>query len=558
MFDDAFEVLWQLEWMPKAIFIEQTNPFFTEKVFFPMGWHLPSAAQPSWYFLLLAPVSNWLGSTLTYNLLHLFLLLLIALGVYFFVFDLSEDSLAAVISGLIFATTANLQMRLAGHTHTLFAVCFLTWCYYACFKGLQEQESNSIKWAVCFGVLLALCMVSHWYFIFIAPLPILAIVFFPNSLMDQSLISRAKFMLLGLAVALIVITPFVLAAWYAQREMFGETVASILSHSDPTGIGLDALFRPQWQHPLWRDQISDARPNETIVATLGYTSLILVCLSAGLRQWKETRVLWVVGFIALIFSMGTSLQWAGQRVEIRSSSAMLLWLNNLLLLDLVVEPNRIAIPLPGAVFYQYVPFFDSIRVFSRFVLPLIWSLAVLSGLAVAGIRRRYSGSRFTNLVVPVLLGLIIFEGWMTPYLNFTEVKINQRPEVNAWLDTIPNEAALMEFPRYIDKIALYNQAFHGHPIVNGYMSHTPAYLVEQGSPFMDPWPTQEAVDILRSWEVTYMFVSNSQSEAFLRDVLPTIERINGICFVKSFDQASMGFKQTIVYEIVSTGSECAE
>lgn len=67
VFDDAFEVLWQLEWMPKAIFIEQTNPFFTEKVFFPMGWHLPSAAQPSWYFLLLAPVSNWLGSTLTYN-----------------------------------------------------------------------------------------------------------------------------------------------------------------------------------------------------------------------------------------------------------------------------------------------------------------------------------------------------------------------------------------------------------------------------------------------------------------------------------------------------------
>lgn len=561
-FEDAFEVLWQLEWMPRALFAEGANPFFNQGIFYPEGWYLPSGAQPSWFFLLLAPVSYVLGSTVTYNLLHLSLLVGIAFATYLLVYNLTVDPWAGVASGLMLATTANLQMRLAGHTHTLFAVFFLSLGYFFFFHGVRKKQPEKWRWSIVFGLTIGLSIISHWYFLFIAPLPILAILIFPNQSEIGSFSNRIRFLAAGLGVSAVFILPFAWGAWFSQQAMFGVTAATPLLASDPTGIGLDALFRPQWWHPLWRnglvDQIGLLRPNETKAVTLGFTAFFFAVCGLFLCRWNQTKVFWAIGLTSLLFAMGTSLYWSGQRIQFSSTNSLLMALNSWLLSDLFLEPGKVAIPLPAAVFYRYFPFFDSVRVFSRFVLPLVWSIAVLAGMCLAKMREQKLLGRYTRLLMPLVLGFVIFEGWMAPYSQFTDVRINQRPQVNSWLQTIPSDAALMEFPRYIDKIAMYNQAFHGQPIVNGYMSYPPQFLVDQGKAFLEPWPTAEIVEVLKEWDVQYVLVSNAKNEGFEKDILPIIQNIDDLCFVKSMEEASMGFKQTLIYKIKPAEGHCVD
>jgi len=50
-FEGAFEVLWLLWWMENAVFHHQVNPFYTPDIFYPVGWHIASGAQPGWFMI---------------------------------------------------------------------------------------------------------------------------------------------------------------------------------------------------------------------------------------------------------------------------------------------------------------------------------------------------------------------------------------------------------------------------------------------------------------------------------------------------------------------------
>ena len=292
-FEDAFEVLWQLDWMQRAVFDLQTNPFYTSGIYHPVGWYTTSAAQPSWYFLLLSPVTYFLGATLTYNLLHLMLLGGIGCGVYVFVANLTDDRWVSFIAGLILPSSANIQMRLGGHTHTIIATFFLCFAYYFCYRALiKNQLSNKLIFAS--GVLLAASILGHWYFLFIATLPIVTFLFLPSANMVDFATRFKRLAIIGL-IALACISPFAYMSWSAQSAMFGETALTSIAASDVTGISFDALFRPQWWHPLWRDTldqrlvtlVGEARP-----VSLGYTASFLALVSLYYVPFNKTRIFW--------------------------------------------------------------------------------------------------------------------------------------------------------------------------------------------------------------------------------------------------------------------------
>ncbi|MFK7803904.1 MAG: hypothetical protein AB8G95_19885 [Anaerolineae bacterium] len=552
-FEDAFEVLWQLDWMQRAVFELQTNPFYTPDIYHPVGWHTASAAQPSWYFLLLSPVTYLFGATLTYNLLHLLLLGGIGCGIYLFVNELTDDRWASMVVGLILPSSANIQMRLGGHTHTIIATFFLCFAYLFCYRALLRKNSSN-RLIIASGLFLAASILGHWYFLFIATLPMLAFLVAPTAGMVDWSHRLGRLTVIGL-IALACIGPFAYLSWSAQSAMFGETAVTSLIASDSTGISFDALFRPQWWHPLWRDAADERLVflgGESRPVTLGYTAVFLAVCSLFLSQFDKSRLFWGIGVIALIFGLGTSLHWAGQRLEI-NSSGVLSWLNDWLLYELALPEGRGALPLPGAVFYNYLPFYDGIRVWARFVLPLIWAVSILAGLGLAALRQRM---RYGTAILAVCLALVIFEGWLTPYLFFTDVRDNHRPEVNAWLATVPNDAAIIEYPRWIDKIAMYNQGFHQHPIVNGYMSYAPRFLQEAGQAVESSWPTAAAMPFLYEWDVEYLLLSGSDSDAFQNEVLPSIIAIDGLCLTESFVEGAMGFKNSYIFTVVPEGQLC--
>jgi hypothetical protein len=47
--------------MARALFDLRVNPFVAPDVYYPLGWHLASGAQPPWYYAALAPLTRLLG-----------------------------------------------------------------------------------------------------------------------------------------------------------------------------------------------------------------------------------------------------------------------------------------------------------------------------------------------------------------------------------------------------------------------------------------------------------------------------------------------------------------
>lgn len=252
-------------------------------------------------------------------------------------------------------------------------------------------------------------------------------------------------------------------------------------------------------------------------------------------------------------ALGTTLHWGGQRVLLPESAPLRL-LNRLLLADLALPTGQVAIPLPSALLYRFVPFFDALRVFARFAILFQLALTLLAALGIAALASRWPV--VMRSMTPLLILLVVAEGWQLPYVNFTPVRQNERPLLNATLRTLPPGSALIEYPLgYVDKVALYQQQSHGHPIANGYQSFDPPHY-QAARAALGTWPQPQAVPVWRAWGVDYVVVSGNAEPAFQNEVLPAVGQIAGLCPLAIFAEGFMMYTETHLYAVQPTDAPC--
>ena len=568
-FDDTFEVLWQLSTVHRAVFETHSNPFYTPNVFYPQGWYTASGAQPPWYLLLLSPLTAVAGPVLTYNLTVLATFILGGFGVYWVVRRLTGQTAAGLIAGCAYIAAPVFTLRLGGHLHTLLAMMFLPYAVGAMLRALGAPRAGdaavgggaagaavpSWRWVALAGVFLAATILSHWYFMFIAALPIAGLALTTHSPLPWRA-RLARLAVIGVITGLL-IAPALLLTLQARQAMLPGRGVYLLSDAALQGFSPDYLFSPNQLHPFWRSRVHGVFPvfGEWDVVSLGYATALLAAAGLLTAPWRQTRPLVVMGLISFILGLGPTLRWRGQRVEVALPSRLAGALAPLLRDLGALPPGRVPILLPDFLLYYALPFYSAIRVWSRFAVPLTLVVALLAGFGVAWLWSKGRGGR----AAAVALGaLMVFEGVILPYENFTEVAAIHRT-VNDWLAAQPAGTTLIEYPLpWVNGLAMYSQSLHGQRVVNGQMSFTPAFL-EEVKPQLGEWPNAAALPILRGWGVEYVVISALPQVDVFRDAIwPDMLALDGLCLVQSFPDALplMEFRETHVFAVTEPGAPC--
>lgn len=443
-FDDVFEVLWQISWHETVLFGQYTNPFFSPTVFYPHGWYLASGAQPVWYLLPLAPLSHFTTPTIAYNTAQLTTLILAGFGAYLLAYSVTRDRLGSFVAGCIYITAPVVTMRLGGHLQILISIQWLPYAYLAFYQMLNSRAKYRYRWAILSGVLLSLTILGHWYFLFIATLPMLG--FF--ACVRRTDLSWSLLKALGITTftTLIILAPFAFITWSAREAMFPNGGVFSLQSAEMHAISISRLFVPNPNHGVWGEWSRRLFPlsSEGHLISMGYTSFLLMLIGIYFAPKRATLPFILVAGIALIFAMGASLHWNDHPVLIPSSFPAISQISEYLLSDIDYPDGMTGIPLPGVLLFNYLPFYEVMRVVSRYTIPFMLATAVLASYGVHYLSQRVNPKWLISLIAIIL---IFIEGWLTPYINFTEVAVNDRPSVMNWLNTVPKETAIIEYPR---------------------------------------------------------------------------------------------------------------
>ena len=545
-FDDTFEVIWQLAHTKQAVFDTHTNPFFTPDVFYPHGWYLASGAQPTWYYVLLSPLTAAVGPVAAYNLITLGAFIIGGFGAYWLARRLTSSLAAGLIAGCAYIVAPFFTSRLGGHTHLLFAMMFLPYALGAMLQAMTATARVRRRVAVG-GALLAATILSHWYFLFIATLPLGAAALSVHSAVPwrRRLLRLAA---LG-AITLTLITPAALLTQQARQAMFSGGGTFRLSDVEQHGVSPDYYVGPNPMHPWTRAWAGRLFPvsNEADMVSLGYATLALALAGLLATPWRQTRPFVVMGLVAFVLSLGATLRWRGQRVLLNAPD----WLIRVvepLTRDLKLPVGQLPILLPTVLLYYIVPFYSSVRVWARYAAPLVLAAALLAGFGAAWLIGK---GRAGKLLAALLGVVIIFEGLTLPYSVFNDVAINERA-VNKWLATQPEGTTIIEYPRpWVESTAMYSQSLHGQSVVNGYMSFMPDHLAGVNHK-LGEWPNRGALPVLREWGIDYVIVSRQMDDQQFRETIwPAITDIGALCPVGSFNDAFQfrGFTDTYVFTV---------
>ena len=554
-FDDSFDVLWQLSTVHKAIFETHTNPFYTPNVFFPLGWYTASGAQPTWYWVLLSPLTAAVGPVAASNLTALGTFIIAGFGVYWVARGLTGSMVAGLVAGCAYITAPMFTLRLGGHLNVLLGMMFLPYAVGATLRAVALQGWLARRWVVLGGVFLALTILAHWYFLFIATLPLIALALTAHSAVAWRT-RLLRLLALG-AVAASLVAPFAALTAQARRAMLPGGGTFLLSNTDQQGFSPDYLLGPNPLHPLWRASSTTLFPvgGEWDVVSLGYATVVLALAGLVATPWRQTRPLAIMGLVSFALGLGPALRWRGQRVELAAPPRLANLLAPLLRDVRGLASGRVPVLLPDFALYYILPFYDSVRTWSRFSMPLMVAVALLAGYGAAWLVRR---GRAGQAAAAALGALMVFEGVIIPYRDFTPVSANDRA-VNAWLAAQPQGTAVIEYPLpWVNTLAMYSQALHGQQVVNGFMSFMPTFLTK-ASAQLGEWPNENALPLLREWGVDYVLVSGlPQVEVYRDAILPGIEALDGLCLVQRFPDAlaMMDFRETLVFAVVEPGVAC--
>ncbi len=546
--DDVFEILWQFDWLARAVLDLRVNPFYAPGVFYPQGWHLASGGYPAWYFLPLGLLGRAIGPVLAYNQALLATLWLSAYGAYRLAHLLCGERRAALVAGCIYLTAPVLTLRWGGHLNILMGAAGLPFVVYHLVR-LLRGEGRPWAQALATGAWLAATVAACWYFAFIATLPLAVLVVAWRGGLPWR--RRLPLLLAAGALCAACLAP---AAWLTARARaatFDSGGRFLVQWSDSASLSPDGLLHPNPLSVLWRVKIQRAFPlrGEEDVVAIGYVALALAAVGLARRQGFSRRPWVAMLVVALLLAMGTSLHWNSERVELAVSPAVSAFYQRLAPDLPSLEPGRVPILLPGYWLARYVPFYDAMRIWARYEIVIALGSAVLAAVGLAALARR--AGRWGLSLCGALCLAVLLEGAIIPYAWVTPVAINARPQVNAWLAAQPEGTALIEYPLVpvVEKLAMYSQALHHRSVVNGSMSYPPSYR-QRAAETLGTWPNAKAVKLLRAWGVDLVVMNGKQSDPKFAGVLGQMAVLEGVEHVASFSQGYWGYDAVTIWRMV--------
>lgn len=484
---------------------------------------------------------------LCYNLLFLSTFVLSGLGMFLFAREITGRVDAAVVAGIAFAFA---PYRVPSMPHV--QVLSSAWMPFALF-GFRRHFATGRLQPLVWGSLawLAQNLSSGYYLLFFSPV---VVIYLAWEMTARSLWRNARVVgrLLGACTAVTALTaPFLLP--YVELRRLGFSARSL---DETTRFSAD-VFAYLTADPNLRawGPIVHAWPKAEGALFPGFTIVALAAIAmakgSGEGRLRSRRdgvfralVALLIGCSIVLVAMlgGWTLRWpikitsVGRVVFIAAGLAVLLlarfsearaatrrWLGSpaglftLVMLFAVVMSWGPSIHARGrtivptnvyALFYQFVPGFDGIRVPARFAMIVAFALAVLAGIGVAAIGRSRSARGVAigasiaivaeSIAIPIPINQNSIEYGQPGLAPLPASLSASPPPVYEFISTLPPSAAVIELPLgepAFDVRYMFYSTVHWRPLVNGYSGGAPA---EYG--FLDQTLRDALIRPDRAWQ----------------------------------------------------------
>ncbi len=431
---DVWQNYWNFWWWKTALIDLQQSPYHSQYLFHPAGADLTFHTHSPFNMIVGMPVNLIWGEAAAYNFCILLGLWVAGWGMYLLVKDLTEDSRAAFLTGIIFAYFPQHLEQTLEHLN-LASLQFLpltVWFFFRTVRGAAKR--NVVGLGACFA-LNALC---SWH---LGLLLLLLLGFAGLWELARAKQGRRALLIRWGAAAILAAVLIAPAAW----PMIAEGISGENYFRKPAvdrGIDGAYLFTPPYAHPFWGERMAEAYADRAYDAAgfmsyLGFVPVVLAVL--GLWGRRRGALFWAcVGLGGLVLSLGAHPWWNG-----------------------VLHEN---ISLPFAL-WPALPPLDMLRVANRFLILTSLALAVLAGFGAS--RTICGDGKFL-----VVCGLVMLEYLWVPF-PMQPVEISPLHEK---LAVAEGDGAVLDIPFHQRNRTAHNlraQTVHRRPIAGGYLSTLP-------------------------------------------------------------------------------------
>jgi hypothetical protein len=457
---------------------------------------------------------------LTYNLLFLATFILSGLGGFLFVRELTGDSRAAFVAGLLFAF-APYRMPQAPHLQVLSA----QWMPLALYGFRRYFDSGRARPLI--GAAAALIALNHsniYYLMYFTPF---AAAYVGWELVQRGLWRRPRILaaLAGAALAIIALTLPLLLPYIAVQETLGlertrgETIrysADVYSYATAAagqltwGSAMRAFPKPEGDLfpglttlglallgiALWRRDTSpspDARPWAVwtlrvalalhlmaIVAVLLFRRMLLDVGLFTISISNANQLLIRAAVLGLLIALLSPATRVRMRAFLTSRGFFVFALVAAAWLSLGPAPRSLGVPIdlasPYAVLHESVPGYDGLRVPARLAMVVTLMLSVLAGFGAA-VMRRWKPS-FAGVALGVACVLALAESVILPSPVARLPRPARAPAAYHALAREPASTVVAELPLGDvegDLRAMFFGLAHRRPILNGYSGFFPPH-----------------------------------------------------------------------------------
>jgi len=558
---DNFEYLYKLWWFKHALFERGVSPFFNPDVFYPHGYQLALHEMSLAHMALGMPLTLLWGEVVSYNALALISFALSCFGGYLLVYRVTGQRLAGLLCGIAYAFCSYRMAHLgAGHLNLLGS----QWLPFLLLSVEHLLCNSRPRSAVLLGIFGALSALSSWYYAPMAAIACGIYLLWRGRPWRALMANRGLWLLVALAisVAALLMSP---SLWQTVLVRGQREMAFSLQEVDLFSASVGDFIVANPLHPLWGKatalhyQSRQDVPEHVISLSWVVVALCGVAAWLGWHQatraahtrearttdWRITSAYVVLLAVSLLLALGTTLHIGGQRVYVpvpawveRGFTALMGVVANRLALHPMPSyyglraEQAIYLPLPTLLLYLYVPFFDAMRVWTRFGVISALSTAALAGIGLAQLLRRLqSWNRL--LVAGVCLAAVLFELAVGPYpLGWSEV---QTQPVDRWLaeQTQPGAVALFPLWKAEHGAALYATKVCSRPVIYGYGAFFPRSYRDV-RPVLWDFPSPEAISLLRQLNVAYVVVGTESYGTAWPGIKRRLEQSDGLQLLETF------------------------
>lgn len=551
---DNFEYLYKLWWFKYTLLDARVSPFFNPNVFYPHGFEVALSETTLSNMLLGLPLTALFGEITSYNTLVLASFAFSGFATYLFVWYLTQNRIAATVSGVTFAFSPYRMAAVSAGHLPLIGTQWLPLMFLFLEMALRRRQLRFVALAALSYGLFAL---SSWYYGYIGMLLLMTYLLARTRPWRKTALApvvlKGAVLFVAIAAALTLPSAIPLIHLYLQGQGVGWTQ---LAYVDLFSASLTDFLLPNPANTLWGSwllPLTGQNFHENLLS-LGVVPLLLSAACLRRERSLVTIALAITGIVALVLSLGPTLHITADRVYLPAPDWLARQFSRLGYIlagrlaphplgfdDLMVD-RAIFVPLPSFLVMLFLPFSEVMRGWSRFAVGAIFAVSVLAGIGLNSLSRAEKKTRATStrtlisrsrVLNVVALGAVLIEFASFPLPFGISTPIDQ-PAVK-WLAQQPGDFAVIEYPigKTFAGPPLYYARLHGKKIAYGYSTFTPrAYLANVET--LNRFPETDAIDLLASWNVRYVLVSVKAYGNEWPDTEKNIENQPRLSYVSSF------------------------